>query len=234
MASKTMYIPLGSGHLYYTTFSGSSSTIPSDATIETETNRLGYIEGGAELEYSPEYTTLKDDLGLVSRTALTTEEAKFSCSLIGWSMHDFAVFASTARVDETTKSGHREIKIGGLDSDTQQSYLFRFVHKDPKYGDIRITIAGRQTAGFTLSYKKDEAGAMALEVTAEALDSTGTLILYDETISTAVGTNETSEERAVVDDTPTAEEAGTDTTTAAADTDTATEENETTPEYVTA
>lgn len=213
MASKTMYIPLGSGHLYYTTFSGASSTIPDDATIETEANRLGYIEGGAELEYSPEYTTLKDDLGLIQRTALTTEEAKFSCSLIGWSMADFSVFASTARVDEKTKSGHRVIKIGGLDSDTQQSYLFRFVHKDSKYGDIRITIAGRQTEGFTLAYKKDEAGAMALEVTAEALDSVGTLILYDEAISTAVGVSDTSEERAVADDDTAADASATDTST---------------------
>lgn len=176
---NTKYIPLGSGQLYYQEFTG---TIPADTTLETETNRLGYIEGGAQVTYKTTYKTFKDDLGLVSRTELTAEEASLKCDLIAWSMHDFPVFAGTASVDETTESGKRIVKIGGLGNDSKKSYVFRFLHKDAKYGDVRVTIVGKQTAGFTLSYKTDDAGKMALEVTAEAQDAKGTLVQYAETI----------------------------------------------------
>lgn len=173
------YIPLGSGHLYFTEFTG---TIPDDQTIETEAKRLGYIEGGAEVEYKTTFKTFKDDLGLVSRTELTEEEATLKATLIAWSMHNFQVFAGTASVDETTQSGKRVVKIGGIGNDSKKSYVFRFVHPDAKYGDVRITIVGKQTAGFKLAYKKDAAGSMDLEVTAEAQDSKGTLLQYQETL----------------------------------------------------
>lgn len=53
-------ITLGSGNLYITEFSGS---IPENTEIEKDTNLAGYIQGGAELEYKPEYYTAEDDLG---------------------------------------------------------------------------------------------------------------------------------------------------------------------------
>ena len=50
-------ITLGSGNLYYKEFSGS---IPENSAIETENNRLGYISGGATLEYKPTIYEAKD------------------------------------------------------------------------------------------------------------------------------------------------------------------------------
>ena len=43
-------IVLGSGKLYCVEYSG---TLPEDATIETADNLLGYIGGGASVEYKP-------------------------------------------------------------------------------------------------------------------------------------------------------------------------------------
>ena len=80
-SNKTMYIPVGSGHVYATEFTG---TIPADSVIETEANRLGYVEGGGTIEYTPTGTTFKDDMGLVSRSKLTAEEATFKAELIAW------------------------------------------------------------------------------------------------------------------------------------------------------
>ena len=174
---RNIHIPIGSGSLYFSEYSG---TIPADTTIETDANRLGYIEGGAELVYTPTKTVLKDDYGVVQRTVLTSEAAQMNAELIAWSKHDMAVFASSATVDETTSSGHRIIKIGGIENDDDKSYCFRFVHPDPTYGDVRVTIVGKQNSGFTLAFRPTEAGKMALAIVAEPHDSDGTLITIDE------------------------------------------------------
>ena len=63
MADKIIHIPVGSGHLFHTSFTG---TIPADSVIETPDNRIGYIEKGAEVDYKPTFKTFKDDLGLTS------------------------------------------------------------------------------------------------------------------------------------------------------------------------
>ena len=178
--TRTFHIPLGSGYLFHTEFTG---TVPADSVIESEANRLGYIEGGAELEYGVESTQFKDDFGIVIRNKITAETATLSCSLIAWDRKDLEVFAPTARITEAT--GKRTIKIGGLENDKGKVHLFRFVHKDSEMGDLRITVVGTQSEGFTLSYKKDEAGAIALKVAAQASDNEGTLILMSEDIKGA-------------------------------------------------
>ena len=177
MADKIIHIPVGSGYLYHDVFTGA---VPADADIETEAHRLGYIEKGGEVDYKPTFKTFKDDFGDAQRTVLTAEEATFKASLIAWSMGDFNAFTSTARVTES--QGRRTIKIGGLANDSGKVHLFRFVHPDATYGDVRITIVGTQTGGFTLSFKPDDASNMALEITAQSSDSEGTLILLDEEV----------------------------------------------------
>ncbi|MGI5857572.1 MAG: hypothetical protein ACOX64_14125, partial [Candidatus Merdivicinus sp.] len=52
-------IVLGSGLVYITEYSG---TIPEDSVIETDENLMGLIQGGATLEYKPEFYTAEDDL----------------------------------------------------------------------------------------------------------------------------------------------------------------------------
>ena len=179
MAAPKQIIPLGSGFIYCTEFSG---TIPEDAALETDENRLGYIEGGAELSYTPSTQTVKDDYGIVQRTILTAEEATLAASLIAWSYANIDKFATTARIDETTKTGHRLIKIGGVKNDSQKKYLYRFHHPDAEFGDVRVTVVGTQTGGLTIKFKPEEAGNLDLEVTAQAQDGEGTLIMVDEEV----------------------------------------------------
>ena len=61
-------ITLGSGKLYIKEFSGE---IPANTEIEKEENLIGYIQGGAELEYKPEFYTAEDDLGKAKKTIIT-------------------------------------------------------------------------------------------------------------------------------------------------------------------
>lgn len=64
-------IILGSGKLYCMVFTGE---IPEDTAIETDENQLAHIKGGASLEYTAETYTAKDDLGVVQKTILTSED----------------------------------------------------------------------------------------------------------------------------------------------------------------
>ena len=177
MADKIINIPVGSGYLYGTEFTGA---IPADSAIEIEANRVGYIEKGATCQYKPTTKTFKDDYGIKQRVALTEEEVTLKASLIAWSSANLDMFSMTGRVTET--QGRRMVKIGGLGNASGKNYLWRFVHPDAKLGDVRLTIVGTNTGGFTLTYKPDDAGNLDLEITAQPSDSEGTLILYDEEV----------------------------------------------------
>lgn len=177
MADKDIFIPVGSAYIYAMPFTGD---IPSDVAIETEDNRLGYIEKGATVQYKPTNKTFKDDFGSLSRTVITEEVVTLKASLVAWSSKNLDTFCASGRVTET--AGHRTVKIGGLKYASNKLWLFRLMHPDGKYGDVRITIVGTATGGFTLTYKQDTAGNLDLEATAQPSDKDGTLIIYDEEV----------------------------------------------------
>lgn len=177
MADKIIQIPVGSAYIYAVAFTGA---VPTDAAIETDGNRLGYIEKGATVQYKPTSKAFKDDFGTLSRTVITEEEVTLKASLIAWSSANLDVFCASGRITET--AGRRTVKIGGLKYASNKLWLFRLVHPDDKYGDVRITVVGTATGGFTLTYKQDDAGNLDLEATAQPSDSDGTLIIYDEEV----------------------------------------------------
>ena len=179
--NNTEYIQLGSGDLYCTEFEG---TIPEDAEIEKEDNLLGWIKDGAEVGYTPTFYTAKDDFGHVQKTIVTDEEASLKTGVITWNGNTLAKLSSTARVTETETK--RTVKIGGVGNDNGKQYLIRFHHKDAKDGDIRVTIVGKNEAGFTLAYAKDAETVVDAEFKAQPHDKDGTLIQYDEEIKKTV------------------------------------------------
>lgn len=180
MSKKTETIILGSGKLFVTEFTGE---IPDDQTIETEENRLGYVKNGASVEYAPTFVTEKDDLGYVQKTILTEEEATLKSGLITFDGNALTKLSATARVSETETK--RTTKIGGVGNDDGKKYLIRFLHEDAVDGDIRVTVVGRNEAGFTLSFAKDSATVIDAEFKAHPMDGEGTLIQYDEEIKGA-------------------------------------------------
>lgn len=178
-ANELEVIRLGSGTVYVTEFLGE---IPEDSEIEKNTNILGRIQGGASVEYKPTFYTAKDDSGLASKTVITEEEATLKTGLITFNAHTLAKMAATARVTET--STERTLKIGGAGNDNGKKYLFRFLHADKVDGDVRLTLVGRNTAGFSLAYAKDKETIIDAEIKAEPCDGEGTLVIYNEEIKT--------------------------------------------------
>ena len=177
-------IVLGSGKLYVTTATLSSGvySIPADGTLEVSANLLGYIKGGATLEYTPSFYTVKDDLGIVSKKFLTEEAVTFKSGILTWNGNVLDKLSSTATVDETVNK-KRTVKIGGIDNYDNQMYCIRFVHEDDAEGDVRLTVVGNNTAGFELQFQPDKETVLNAEFECvPGVGSAGTLVVFEETI----------------------------------------------------
>ena len=171
-------IILGSGDIYVSTYSG---TIPADATIEVDDNKLGEISGGASVEYKPTFYTAKSDNGKVSKTAITEEEAMLKSGICTLNANKLKKLCATGTVTENTTDHTRTIKIGGIGNYDGTEYVIRFVHSS---GNYRVTIVGHNEAGFTLTYAKDKETIVDAEFKAIPHDTDGTLIVYEETDET--------------------------------------------------
>ena len=178
MAKGDARIILGSGKLYVTEF---ASTIPDDATLEVEANLLGSIQGGASLSYKPSFYECSDDLGTVKKKMLTEEEVVLKSGIMTWNSATLKKLCGTATVDSTV-SGKRSVKIGGVGNYDGKQYVIRFVHEDAIGGDLRVTIVGSNEAGFEMAFAKDKETVINAEFKAAPMDINGTLIQIDEEV----------------------------------------------------
>lgn len=173
-----MEMILGSGKLYVVEYTG---TIPADEALEVDANQIGAISGGASLEYKPKFYTAKDDLGTVSVTIITEEEATLKTGVCTFDGNTLAKLSATARVTE--EGNKRFMKVGGLGNYNDKKYAIRFVHTSGKF---KVTIVGQNQAGFTLKFVKDKETVVDAEFVALPCDNEGTLINYEETISSII------------------------------------------------
>ena len=173
-------ITLGSGKIYITPY---TSTVPTVDTLCVADNLLGYIKGGASLEYTQETYEEKDDLGYVSKLITTSEEAVLKCGLLTWNGETLKSLID--RCDVTEASGKRTVKIGGAANSQGTNYAICFHHEDDTDGDLWILIVGRNTAGATLTFAKDAGTVLEPEFKALPQDDNGTLVQLIEEITTA-------------------------------------------------
>lgn len=177
-------IVLGSGKLYIqeaVAAVGGGYTIPTDTDLEVDANLIGWIQGGATLEYTPEFYTATDDLGKVSKKYLTSEEAILKSGVMTWNGETLAKLTSTALVTTSVsgETGKRTVKIGGIDNFDGKNYVIRFVHSNTD-GDVRITIVGSNESGFEMAFAKDAETVINAEFKAVPNDARGTLIVFEE------------------------------------------------------
>ena len=144
-------IVLGSGKLYLMPF---VDTVPEDIkTICTEENQLGYIKGGATLEYTPEFYEAKDDLGVCIKTIITNEEVLLKSGIMTFNGNTLKTLCSTARVTEDPIKKLRIVKIGGIGNRDDSKYIIVFHHEDKIDGDIFVVIV---VLIFQVSFQKDD------------------------------------------------------------------------------
>lgn len=173
-------ITLGSGKIYLNAFSDSMPTVE---TLCVDGNLLGYIKGGAALEYTEETYEEKDDLGYVSKIITTSEEAVLKCGLLTWNGATLKKLID--RCTSTEAAGKRTTKIGGAGNAQGGYYAICFKHEDATDGNLWILIKGRNTAGATLTFASDEGTVVEPEFKAMPQDDAGTLIELIEEIPTA-------------------------------------------------
>ena len=172
-------ITLGSGKIYLQAF---ADEMPTVETICTDDNLLGYIKGGASLEYTQETYEEKDDLGYVSKIITTSEEAILKCGLLTWNGETLQKLVD--RCGSTSASGKRTTKIGGAGNAQGKYYAICFKHEDKTDGNLWILIKGLNTAGFTLTFATDSGTVVEPEFKAMPQDENGTLIELTEEIPT--------------------------------------------------
>ena len=174
-------ITLGSGKIYLQAF---ADAMPTVEDLCTEENLLGFIKGGAALEYTEETYEEKDDLGFVSKIITTSEEAILKCGLVTWNGDTLTKLVD--RCTTTEADGKRVTKIGGAGNAQGGYYAICFLHEDKKDGNVWIVIKGRNTAGATLTFAADEGTVVEPEFKAMPHDEAGTLVeLIEETSATA-------------------------------------------------
>lgn len=173
-------ITLGSGKIYIQPY---TDTVPTVDTLCVEENLLGYIKGGASLEYTEEPYEEKDDLGYVSKVITTSEEAILKCGLLTWNGNTLKNLIDRCTVTET--AGKRTVKIGGAGNSQGKNYAVCFHHEDKTDGDLWILIVGRNTAGASLTFAKDAGTVIEPEFKAMPQDDNGTLVQLIEEIPTA-------------------------------------------------
>ena len=173
-------ITLGSGKIYLQAF---AEEMPTVDTLCVQVNLLGYIKGGASLEYTEETYEEKDDLGYVTKVITTSEEALLKCGLITWNGNTLKNLIDRCTVTEA--AGKRTVKIGGAGNAQGAHYAICFFHEDKVDGNLWILIKGRNTAGATLTFEADEGTVIEPEFKALPHDDAGTLVELIEEIPAA-------------------------------------------------
>ena len=173
-------ITLGSGRIYIQAFSDAMPTVD---TLCVDGNLLGYIKGGAALEYTEETYEEKDDLGYVSKIITTSEEAILKCGLVTWNGKTLQKLID--RCSSTEAAGKRTTKIGGAGNSQGGYYAVCFSHEDKTDGNVWVMIKGKNTAGATLTFSADEGTVVEPEFKALPHDDAGTLVEFIEEIPSA-------------------------------------------------
>lgn len=169
-------IILGSGDLYVVAYNG---TLPADTTIETEANKIGYISGGASLEYKPTELEVQDDSATFVKRFTTAEEITFKSGILTWNAE---VLNKLSQAQEYTDANEvRTLKLGGKGAREMKKFVIHFVHTKGDTNTIKITLVGTASNGFSLSFAKDAETVIDAEFKAISHDSNGTQVIITET-----------------------------------------------------
>lgn len=187
-------IPLGSGKIYAAEFDDTlqgliDSKIPDlIKSVVKQDNMLGKVSGGASLEYKPTFKTYEDDLGTVSRTIMTEDEATLKGGICTWNGNTLKRLCSTARVTEDETNNLRIVKLGGVGNYDGKLWCIMFVNDDKDYGKSYLAIVGNNQKGITIGFEKDKETVIDPEFSAQACDDEGTKVIYVEKLDYAKDT----------------------------------------------
>lgn len=178
-------IALGSGDFYVLEFTG---TIPADSVIETAANHIGRTKNGGSVTYSADFYTAVSDDGKARKTVMTADNATISYGMITWNGETLSKLLASAKTTES--NGKRKTEIGGTGNDDKKLYIIRFVQKDARDGDIRVTAVGRNTGGWNATFQSGSETIITPNFECQPYDDEGHLLIYEEEVIESSGAYE--------------------------------------------
>lgn len=179
--ADTVDVTLGSGDLFMKLYADS---IPEHSVLEVDENCVAHINSGATLKYAPTYKDVEDSKGQLVKSFITKEDVTFGTGILSWNGNVIAMLCETARVTTTPATaetkGKRVTKIGGRDNANGKYYVIRFRHLKDDGCYVRVTVKGKNIAGFSLPFQKEDATVIDAEIKAFAQDDEDTLVIIEE------------------------------------------------------
>lgn len=147
-------IILGSGELFIVD-APADNDIPTkeqDATIETTSNHMGDIKGGARLSYKITDYEVINDKGEVRKRVITKEEGSFKSGVLSWILENVS---KLVKGTYASPSGEKILRLGK--GNKVKNKMIRFVHTKDDGRKLRFTMLGTLSNGieFVLDPSKE-------------------------------------------------------------------------------
>lgn len=168
---------LGSGDLYIAAYTG---TLPEDETLEVSGNQVGYIKGGASIEYKPEEYTINDDSNTIYKRYVISEEITFKTGVLSWNLETLKTLCAKCSYTDETTTKIRTLTLGGKGVREMDKYVVRFVHTKTDGKKIRITLVATASAGLSLAFAPDKETTVDAEFKAISHNSVGNQLIITE------------------------------------------------------
>ena len=171
---------LGAGKWYMAEYTSGEINLD---TVAAEANLIGYTQGGATIEYTPEIYEIEDDIGMIHRTIMTKAAATMKTGLLTITVDSLSKVLSMGTV--STANGKTTLKLGGGRSGLKK-YAVVFVYEDfdnPNH-KIRVGMIAANTGTLSLAFVKDKESVPEITFTAQSNGVDDTIIVFDEATTT--------------------------------------------------
>lgn len=172
-------IVLGSGTLYIAPYV-SASGIPEHEALEVEANQMGFIKGGASVEYKPMEYEIFDDAYNVHNRYVISEEVTFRSGILTWDVEALKKLVAKGTYVNNSANGTRTLTLGGQGARLMDEYVIRFVHTYTDGNKLRVTLVGTASNGFSLAFAPDKETVIDAEFKAKAHGTVGAQLIIEE------------------------------------------------------
>lgn len=176
MAANTQKVILGAGKWYLAAWTSGAIDL---STLCVAGNLIGYTQGGATIEYTPETYTVEDDIGMVRKTFMTKATATMKTGLLTMDVGSLAAIMSMGTA--TTASGTTTLKLGGGRSKLKKfAVAFQYTDADDNT-TITVGMIATNAGTLSLAFAKDKETVPEITFTAESNGVDDTIIVIEGT-----------------------------------------------------
>lgn len=172
-------IPLGSGNVYMIPYVEGSS-MPTDATFETNANMIGRTKNGATFNYSQTFYTAVSDDGVAKKRRLNEETASFTWGIMTWVPETIEKLLRTATAS-TASEGDYTISVlegGGIGNQQAKKYWLHFVGGDDIDGKITLTGLGENIDALAVAFANNNETVITPNFEFDPYDAEGHLYKF--------------------------------------------------------